>query len=146
MEVIRQDSHPHHELELKSYTKSYTCDGCKEFGFGSRFRCEQCNFDLHKECTHADQTTRHEFFKTPLSNSFLNLLVAMKDTAMHVVEKWVVLCITVKKGDGICIHVAIAFQVSSNLIMSSSGFVARCYRCAYGAIRACSKKALFLHF
>ncbi|TXG49745.1 hypothetical protein EZV62_025620 [Acer yangbiense] len=62
MEVIRHDSHPH-ELELKSYNKSYTCDGCKEFGFGSRFRCEQCNFDIHKECVHADQITRHDFFK-----------------------------------------------------------------------------------
>ncbi|KAI9156204.1 hypothetical protein LWI28_002146 [Acer negundo] len=58
MEVI----HPH-ELELKSYNKLYRCNGCRELGFGLRVRCEQCDFDLHKECAHADQTTSHDFFK-----------------------------------------------------------------------------------
>ncbi|KAK0592014.1 hypothetical protein LWI29_011900 [Acer saccharum] len=62
LEVIRHDSHPH-ELQLKSDDNFYGCKGCKELGFGLKFRCEQCNFDLHKDCALANQTTSHDFFK-----------------------------------------------------------------------------------
>ncbi|KGN51305.1 uncharacterized protein LOC105435688 [Cucumis sativus] len=52
-----------HELELKEYLKPYTCDGCKEIGFGPRYRCEKCNFDLHKACMFPqDSPIFHEFF------------------------------------------------------------------------------------
>ncbi|KAA8539452.1 hypothetical protein F0562_026144 [Nyssa sinensis] len=37
-----------HELELQSDNKRFTCDGCKEQGFGPRHRCERCDYDLHK--------------------------------------------------------------------------------------------------
>ncbi|KAJ0046322.1 hypothetical protein Pint_06302 [Pistacia integerrima] len=63
-------SHADHELELKSYEKPYTCDGCKEPGFGSRYRCELCNFDLHKDCMFASPNTHHDFFR----NSTLKFL------------------------------------------------------------------------
>ncbi|XP_034704245.1 uncharacterized protein LOC117928477 [Vitis riparia] len=55
-------SHPEHPLELKKYKKPYTCDGCKEPGFGSRYRCEACDFDLHKDCMFPAETTTHDFF------------------------------------------------------------------------------------
>ena len=55
-------SHPEHSLELKNYKKPYTCDGCKEPGFGSRYRCEACDFDLHKDCMFPAETTTHDFF------------------------------------------------------------------------------------
>ncbi|KAK0592095.1 hypothetical protein LWI29_013232 [Acer saccharum] len=54
--------HPHRELVLKSYKKPYTCDGCKEPGIGSRHRCEDCDYDLHKDCMFYKSTTRHDFF------------------------------------------------------------------------------------
>ncbi|KAL5734751.1 hypothetical protein ACOSP7_032612 [Xanthoceras sorbifolium] len=62
-ETIHHASHPH-ELELKSYNKPYLCDGCKEIGLGTRYRCEQCNFDLHIPCSSlsANETTSHDFF------------------------------------------------------------------------------------
>ncbi|XP_044507685.1 uncharacterized protein LOC123227097 isoform X2 [Mangifera indica] len=41
-------SHKDHELELKSYKRPYFCSGCKEPGFGSRYRCGQCDYELHK--------------------------------------------------------------------------------------------------
>jgi hypothetical protein len=56
-------SHPEHELELKNYQKPYCCDGCKEQGYGPRYRCELCDFDLHKECMFPSLTTSHEFFQ-----------------------------------------------------------------------------------
>ncbi|KAJ4719866.1 Cysteine/Histidine-rich C1 domain family protein [Melia azedarach] len=56
-------SHPDHELERKTYRKPYTCDGCKELGFGSRYRCEQCNFDLHEHCIFTTPTAHHDFFR-----------------------------------------------------------------------------------
>ncbi|RVW87068.1 hypothetical protein CK203_048329 [Vitis vinifera] len=39
-----------HPLELKNQKKPYNYDGCKEPGFRSRYRCEVCDFDLHKDC------------------------------------------------------------------------------------------------
>lgn len=63
METLRNPSHPMHELELEEYHKPYYCDGCKETGFGPRYRCEECNFDLHKACMVAhDAPNSHEFF------------------------------------------------------------------------------------
>ncbi|KAK9283318.1 hypothetical protein L1049_011557 [Liquidambar formosana] len=56
-------SHPEHELERKNYQKPYTCDGCKQKGFGARYRCELCNYDLHEDCMFPTLTTTHEFFK-----------------------------------------------------------------------------------
>ena len=56
-------SHPQHPLDLKNYQKPYICDGCKEQGFGSRYRCELCNYDLHADCAFTDSTTSHKFFK-----------------------------------------------------------------------------------
>ncbi|XP_044460459.1 uncharacterized protein LOC123192055 [Mangifera indica] len=63
-------SHPEHELELKSFEKPYTCDGCKQRGFGSRYRCDLCNFNLHKECRFPSPTAHHHF----LENSAFKLL------------------------------------------------------------------------
>ncbi|TXG49736.1 hypothetical protein EZV62_025611 [Acer yangbiense] len=52
-----------HELELKSYDKVYIYNGCKELGIGSRYRCEQCDFDLHEDCMFPKPTTHHALFK-----------------------------------------------------------------------------------
>lgn len=59
-----------HPLDLKSYIKPYTCDGCKEKGFGPRYRCEECDFDLHEHCMEVTASTSHEFFP----NSTFNFL------------------------------------------------------------------------
>ncbi|XP_044460460.1 uncharacterized protein LOC123192056 [Mangifera indica] len=56
-------SHPDHELQLKCFEKPYTCDGCKQRGIGSRYRCDLCNFELHEECMFASPTAHHDFFK-----------------------------------------------------------------------------------
>ena len=61
---ITHISHPQHPLKLKNHQKPYNCDGCKEQGFGSRYRCELCNYDLHTDCAFAHSTTSHEFFKS----------------------------------------------------------------------------------
>ncbi|KAL7253145.1 hypothetical protein ACSBR1_007633 [Camellia fascicularis] len=51
------------ELKLKKSNKRFTCDGCMQDGFGSRNRCEDCNYDLHQECTSPEPTTSPEFFR-----------------------------------------------------------------------------------
>ncbi|KAG6578702.1 Melanoma-associated antigen E1, partial [Cucurbita argyrosperma subsp. sororia] len=63
-EMLRNHpSHPRHVLELKNYMEPYTCNGCKEKGFGPRYRCEKCDFDLHKPCTYDRvESVSHEFF------------------------------------------------------------------------------------
>ncbi|XVF55197.1 hypothetical protein PTKIN_Ptkin06aG0017500 [Pterospermum kingtungense] len=39
-----------HPLTGVSANAEFLCDGCKTFGFGTRYRCEPCNFDLHDHC------------------------------------------------------------------------------------------------
>ena len=55
-----------HELKLvdNPNSKRYICDGCKEYGRnGVRYRCEDCNYNLHKDCMFRKPITTHEIFK-----------------------------------------------------------------------------------
>ncbi|KAF8397497.1 hypothetical protein HHK36_016414 [Tetracentron sinense] len=60
---LPHSSHPEHLLTLVHCETPYKCDGCKERGFGLRYRCEACNFDLHKDCIFSTPTTSHAFYK-----------------------------------------------------------------------------------
>ncbi|CAH1445348.1 unnamed protein product [Lactuca virosa] len=42
--------HPVHKLFMAF---EFTCDGCKTRGYGVRYRCSACNFDLHEHCATA---------------------------------------------------------------------------------------------
>ena len=55
-----------HELKLYNNPnkKCYICNGCKEYGSnGVRYRCENCDYDLHKDCMFSKPITTHEIFK-----------------------------------------------------------------------------------
>lgn len=57
-----------HELMLKNNCNEcnvdeYVCDGCQVGGFGKRFRCDECDYDLHVACMHSTPTTTHKLFK-----------------------------------------------------------------------------------
>ncbi|KAJ4963420.1 hypothetical protein NE237_023359 [Protea cynaroides] len=43
-------SHPQHTLLLVNFPYIFTCMGCKEYGAGNRFKCLQCDFELHEFC------------------------------------------------------------------------------------------------
>ncbi|GFY82184.1 hypothetical protein Acr_02g0004240 [Actinidia rufa] len=51
-----------HEFKLESYNKRFTCAGCKKQGFGSRYKCEHCSYELHPECKCRKPTVTHDFF------------------------------------------------------------------------------------
>ncbi|KAK2639978.1 hypothetical protein Ddye_027773 [Dipteronia dyeriana] len=76
MREIHADHQHQHQLVLKSYKKPYICDGCKEPGIGSRYRCEECDYDLHKLCIFYKSTTSHNFF---LNSTFKFLLRPLGD-------------------------------------------------------------------
>lgn len=61
-EELSHSSHPH-ILHLQDTKSLFTCDGCKEHGFGVAYRCEGCNYDLHKDCARYENTLHHPFFK-----------------------------------------------------------------------------------
>jgi nucleoredoxin len=48
-EKLKHELHLAHEL-IKTRRKSYSCNGCREIGYGWSFYCKQCDFDLHPEC------------------------------------------------------------------------------------------------
>ncbi|RZC62861.1 hypothetical protein C5167_024638 [Papaver somniferum] len=53
MKIDKEISHPihrHHKLKLDYTEIPFNCEGCKEAGIGPRYRCEKCDFDLHKNC------------------------------------------------------------------------------------------------
>ncbi|KAK2654360.1 hypothetical protein Ddye_014216 [Dipteronia dyeriana] len=73
MEEIRR-SHPGHELKRKSYEQIYKCNGCKEFGIGPGYRCEECNCNLHRECMlPKSEITRHNLFERLIFEFFARL-------------------------------------------------------------------------
>ncbi|PKA48352.1 hypothetical protein AXF42_Ash020444 [Apostasia shenzhenica] len=60
-------SHPQHQLRFEYSELPFKCDGCREVGIGSRFKCSICDFDLHKQCAAAATATapvlRHPFYR-----------------------------------------------------------------------------------
>ncbi|TXG49749.1 hypothetical protein EZV62_025624 [Acer yangbiense] len=67
-EILCPKDHSH-VIELTSRHTLYECDGCKYVGFGSSFRCEQCDLDFDEELAH----TSHDFFKYNLFKFFPKL-------------------------------------------------------------------------
>ena len=85
MQIIREKKHAtetqnrtcskNHELILKNYelmqkndcneckVDEYICNGCKVGGFGKRYRCDECDYDLHISCMHSTPTTTHKLLK-----------------------------------------------------------------------------------
>ncbi|XP_022133590.1 uncharacterized protein LOC111006129 [Momordica charantia] len=60
---LRNPNHPRHDLELKQSPKPYICSGCKETGFGPRYHCAKCDFNLHETCMFPKiLPSPHEFF------------------------------------------------------------------------------------
>ncbi|XP_057517292.1 uncharacterized protein LOC130798368 [Amaranthus tricolor] len=49
-EGITNSNHPQHKMVYLELPTPFTCMGCKEYGAGSRFTCQQCNFELHDFC------------------------------------------------------------------------------------------------
>lgn len=58
MPKIQHFSHSQHALRFM-YGSLYTCNGCKESGYGFRYECRPCNFDLHESCARAPKSTLH---------------------------------------------------------------------------------------
>ncbi|XP_059628132.1 uncharacterized protein LOC132270929 isoform X2 [Cornus florida] len=54
-----------HDYDLKEYKKRFTCDGCKEEGYGPRYRCTNSDYELHEEChtKSSELKISHEFLK-----------------------------------------------------------------------------------
>ncbi|KAL3621204.1 hypothetical protein CASFOL_036116 [Castilleja foliolosa] len=70
-------SHPHHYLKFEYSEAPFKCDGCKEAGIGSRYKCSggkqggACNFDLHTHCAIPSHSITHPFY-TKCSFQFLS--------------------------------------------------------------------------
>ncbi|KAH9302742.1 hypothetical protein KI387_014325 [Taxus chinensis] len=60
-EEIQHFSHPQHALNLIYLPYLYTCSGCKEYGAGRRYMCNQCDFDIHEFCAKAPAAVSHPY-------------------------------------------------------------------------------------
>ncbi|XP_058075574.1 protein VACUOLELESS GAMETOPHYTES-like [Magnolia sinica] len=60
---IFHPSHPHHKLKIQYTETPFSCDGCKEAGIGLKYKCDECEFDLHNVCAMAPTTITHPFYK-----------------------------------------------------------------------------------
>ncbi|KAL3814171.1 hypothetical protein ACJIZ3_015439 [Penstemon smallii] len=69
---ISHFSHPNHNLKSDYTEAPFKCDGCKEFGIGSHYKCSAaCNFDLHTHCAIPTPSITHPFY-TKCSFQFLS--------------------------------------------------------------------------
>ena len=59
---IVHSSHPQHKLRFESSEFPFKCDGCKEVGIGSRYKCTACDFDLHMQCAIPSPAISHSFY------------------------------------------------------------------------------------
>ncbi|KAJ0087177.1 hypothetical protein Patl1_09311 [Pistacia atlantica] len=49
-EKIFHFNHPQHPLLEMDSPDLFTCGGCKDYGSGKRYSCQQCDFQLHHFC------------------------------------------------------------------------------------------------
>ncbi|KAL2347905.1 hypothetical protein Fmac_001905 [Flemingia macrophylla] len=49
-EEILHFSHPQHPLSKMDLPDLFNCVGCREYGSGKRFVCQQCDFQMHDFC------------------------------------------------------------------------------------------------
>lgn len=69
---ISHFSHPQHKLKFDYSEMPFKCDGCKEVGIGSRYKCATyCDFDLHMHCAIPSPSIFHPFY-TKCSFQFLS--------------------------------------------------------------------------
>ncbi|CAL0304215.1 unnamed protein product [Lupinus luteus] len=62
---ISHFNHPQHKLRFEYSEFPFKCDGCKEVGIGSRYKCcsNTCDYDLHTQCAIPTPTLYHPFYK-----------------------------------------------------------------------------------
>ncbi|CAM8922618.1 unnamed protein product [Rhodiola kirilowii] len=61
-EITHHFHHPQHKLKLETSQAPFRCDGCKEMGLGSRYKCDLCDYDLHLQCALPSPTINHSFY------------------------------------------------------------------------------------
>ncbi|KAL9238178.1 hypothetical protein vseg_012641 [Gypsophila vaccaria] len=59
---ISHYSHPQHKLKLDLAQLPFKCDGCKEIGIGSCYKCTSCEYDLHMHCAIPTSSIYHPFY------------------------------------------------------------------------------------
>ncbi|RZC45494.1 hypothetical protein C5167_038420 [Papaver somniferum] len=55
--------HHQHKLGFEYSETPFKCDGCKEVGIGSRYKCNTCDYDLHTHCALPSQSIIHPFYR-----------------------------------------------------------------------------------
>ncbi|KAI3470793.1 hypothetical protein Pfo_027456 [Paulownia fortunei] len=48
--ILQHFTDPKHPLHLLHIPKEFLCNGCTALGFGTRYRCDTCDVDLHEIC------------------------------------------------------------------------------------------------
>ncbi|GER28966.1 cysteine/Histidine-rich C1 domain family protein [Striga asiatica] len=61
---ISHFSHTNHKLKFHRAEAPFKCDGCKEIGIGSAYKCggAACDYDLHTHCAVPSPSIAHPFY------------------------------------------------------------------------------------
>ncbi|KAL2927533.1 putative nucleoredoxin 1 [Bienertia sinuspersici] len=59
---ISHFSHTQHKLKFEYTEVPFKCDGCKEIGIGSCYKCKLCDYDLHMHCAIPTPSIYHPFY------------------------------------------------------------------------------------
>lgn len=61
-QITSNFSHPQHKLNFEYTEIPFKRDGCKEVGMGSRYKCGNCDYDLHMHCAVPCASIIHPFY------------------------------------------------------------------------------------
>ncbi|KAL9164808.1 hypothetical protein ABFS82_06G127900 [Erythranthe guttata] len=71
-QTVRHFTDPKHPLHLVTISDEFLCNGCRELGHGTRFRCEACDVNLHEFCATCPATIRSSVLQTEYPLTLVN--------------------------------------------------------------------------
>ncbi|KAL2506063.1 Cysteine/Histidine-rich C1 domain family protein [Abeliophyllum distichum] len=119
-EEITHYTHSKHPLIEVNLSELFTCTGCKEYGSGKRFACQQCDFQLHEFCASSPPLLQNH----PLHGQHQLVFHAKPKQA--------------KAG--------IAWPKCDVCNKSTKGFIFRCRACSFQMHPCCAKLSTEINF
>uniref|UniRef100_A0A1J3I5G6 Putative nucleoredoxin 1 n=1 Tax=Noccaea caerulescens TaxID=107243 RepID=A0A1J3I5G6_NOCCA len=86
--TIQHISHNHPLTEV-IVVGAYTCDGCKLYGTGKTYRCNDCDYDLHEYCTACPQTLGKSWHAPDHELSLINGPTHMTERGCYVCRAYI---------------------------------------------------------
>ncbi|CAA7052232.1 unnamed protein product [Microthlaspi erraticum] len=86
--TVQHFSHNHPLTEV-NVVGTYTCNGCKLYGTGKTYRCNDCDYDLHEYCATCPQILRYSWHAPDHELSLINGPTHMTERGCYVCRVYI---------------------------------------------------------